>query len=360
MQIAIAKPYIGEEEKQAVVAILESGQLTQGARVAEFEQHFAAWHGAKHGIATSNGTTALMASIMAHNIGPGDEVILPAFSFFATASSVMSTGATPVFADIDPRTFCMSLEATAALITARTKAIMPVHLFGHPADMPGFAALCEAHGLILLEDAAQAHGATLNGRSIGSWGTASFSFYPTKNITTTEGGMVLTNDDEIARLVRMIRNQGMNTQYHHEILGYNFRMTDMAAAIGMIQLGRLAEWTQRRRDNAAYYNANLTTVQNPFVEPGYGHVYHQYTVLVPEPLERDAVLKQLHDAGIGARVYYPTPIHKQPVIQDNPIYNEVHLPETEKACQRVISLPVHPLLTQEERAYIVEKVNAVH
>ena len=198
MQIGIAKPFIGEAEKQAVLAVLDSGQLVQGTYVAEFESRFAAYHGAKHGIATSNGTTALIASIMAHDIGASNEVIIPAFTFFATASCILSTGACPVFADIDPDTFCMSPQSAEAVITEKTKAIMPVHLYGHPADMPAFEALCRKHNLILLEDAAQAHGAAIGERNVGTWGTASFSFYPTKNMTTTEGGMVLTNDDEIA------------------------------------------------------------------------------------------------------------------------------------------------------------------
>ncbi|HEX2908923.1 MAG TPA: DegT/DnrJ/EryC1/StrS family aminotransferase, partial [Phototrophicaceae bacterium] len=239
MQIPIAKPFIGEEEKQAVVAVLSSGQLSQGPKVAEFEKAFAEKHNAKHAVANSNGTTALISAMMAHGIGPGDEVIIPSFSFFATASCVLCVGARPVFADIDPDTYNLSPAAAEAAITPRTKAIMPVHLYGQPADMPAFQALCQKHGLVLLEDAAQAHLARIGDQFPGSWGTASFSFYPTKNMTTTEGGMILTNDDDIASRLRMIRHQGMNTQYYHEIVGYNFRMTDMEAAVGMVQLGRL-------------------------------------------------------------------------------------------------------------------------
>ncbi len=358
MQIPIAKPFIGEEEKQAVVQVLSSGQLSQGPKVAEFEGAFAAQHGAKHGIATSNGTTALMAAIMAHDIGPGDEVIIPSFSFFATASCVLSTGARPVFADIDPATFNLSPEAAEAAITPRTKAIMPVHLYGQPADMPRFEAICQKHGLVLLEDAAQAHLSHINGRHVGTWGTAGFSFYPTKNMTTTEGGMVLTNDDETARKLRMIRAQGMNTQYYHEVIGYNFRMTDMAAAVGLVQLGRLPEWTAKRQTNAAYYNQALESVTVPPVQGGHTHVYHQYTVRVPDGVDRDAVAKRLNERGIGVRVYYPLPIHRQPVFQQMGGYEKLHLPETEKATAQVFSLPVYPALTEEERNYVVQEINA--
>lgn len=357
MQIGIAKPYIGEEEKQAVLEVLESGQLTQGAKVAEFERAFADYHGAKHGIAANNGTTALMAAMMAHNIGPGDEVIIPSFSFFATASCVLSVGARPVFADIDPETFCLSPDAAEAAITPRTKAIMPVHLYGRPADMDRFEAICQKHGLVLLEDAAQAHGAAISGRKVGTWGTASFSFYPTKNMTTTEGGMVLTNDDNIAAKLRMIRNQGMGTQYYHEVVGYNFRMTNLQAAIGLAQFQRLGEWTDKRIANAAEYNARLTSVKTPAVTDGITHVYHQYTVRVPEGISRDEVSKKLNERGIGVRVYYPLPIHQQPVFQKMGGYENLHLPETEKATGEVFSLPVYPLLTDEERDYIVYEVN---
>ncbi len=359
MQIPIAKPYIGDEEKQAVMAVMDSGQLSQGPKVAEFERAFADYHGAKHGVATSNGTTALMASMMAHGIGPGDEVIIPSFSFFATASCVLSVGAKPVFADIDPETFCLSPAAGEAAITPRTKAIMPVHLYGQPADMPRFEAICQKHGLILMEDAAQAHGASIGQRHVGTWGTASFSFYPTKNMTTTEGGMVLTNDDEIARKLRMIRHQGMNTQYNHEVVGYNFRMTDLVAAIGLVQLGRLPEWTCKRQENAAYFNERLESVKTPHVTPDYAHVYHQYTVRVPDGADRDTVVKRLNERGVGVRVYYPTPIHRQPVFAAMDGYSRVYLRETEKATREVFSLPVHPALTQEERDYVVQEVNTL-
>ncbi|MBL8163164.1 MAG: DegT/DnrJ/EryC1/StrS family aminotransferase, partial [Anaerolineae bacterium] len=210
----------------------------------------------------------------------------------------------------------------------------------------------------LLEDAAQAHGAAIGKRRVGTWGTASFSFYPTKNMTTTEGGMVLTNDDEIARKLRMIRAQGMNTQYYHEVVGYNFRMTDMAAAIGLVQLGRLPEWSCARVGNANYFSAHIESVKTPVTPADYTHVFHQYTVRVPDGVERDAVTKRLNEKGVGVRVYYPLPIHKQPVFQAMDGYKDVVLPETDKATAQVFSLPVHPALTEEERAYIVQEVNA--
>ncbi len=359
MQVPIARPYIGDEEKQAVMAVLDSGQLTQGAQVKAFEDAFAAYHGAEYAVAVSNGTTALIAALMAHQIGPGDEVIIPAFTFFATASSVLCVGAQPVFADIDSETMCLSPEATEAAITPRTKAIMPVHLFGHLADMPAFEAICRKHDLILLEDAAQAHGAWLDQHYAGTWGTAAFSFYPTKNMTTAEGGMVLTNDAEIDRRLRMIRHQGMNTQYYHEVLGYNFRLTNIAAAIGLAQLKRLPDWTEKRIAHAAFYNQRLEGLRLPVTQAGYRHVFHQYTVRVQDGQDRDTLVAQLNERGVGARVYYPLPIHQQPVIQEMNIYDGLELPETIRASQQVLSLPVHPLLSQEELNYVVQEVNAL-
>lgn len=359
MNIPIAQPLIGPEETSAVLDVLSSGHLVQGQQVAAFEQAFAALHQARHAVATSSGTTALMAALMAHGIQPGDEVIVPSFSFFATASCVLSVGACPVFADIDPDTFCLSPPAAEAAITPRTAAIMPVHLFGLPADMDQFAAICQRHGLLLLEDAAQAHGAAIDGRPVGHWGTASFSFYPSKNMTTGEGGMVLTNDEALAARLRMIRNQGMSQQYRHEVLGYNFRMTDLAAALGLAQLRRLPEWNAQRRANAACYDDAITSLQTPGVPPGYTHVYHQYTVRVPVGLDRDATVAALNERGIGARVYYPTAIHCQPVLQADAAYRNVDLPATMDATRRVISLPVHPAITAGERDFIVESVNAL-
>ena len=358
MQIPIARPFIGAEERQAVIEVLSGGQLSQGPKVAEFERAFAAYQGAKHGIATNNGTTALTAAMMAHGIGPGDEVIVPSFSFFATASCVVSVGATPVFADIDPASLCLSPAAAEDAITSRTKAIMPVHLYGQPADMVRFETLCARRGLLLLEDAAQAHGAAIGKRRVGTWGTASFSFYPTKNMTTTEGGMVLTNDDEIARKLRMIRNQGMGTQYYHEIVGYNFRMTDLAAAIGLVQLGRLPQWTESRIANAAHFSRHLKKVAVPVAVADTTHVFHQYTVRVPAGADRDRIVTKLNERGVGARVYYARPIHQQPVFASQDRFRNVQLPETERASREVISLPVHPALTDAERDYVVQEVNA--
>jgi dTDP-4-amino-4,6-dideoxygalactose transaminase len=234
---------------------------------------------------------------------------------------------------------------------------MPVHLYGQPADMRRFQDLCTRHGLLLLEDAAQAHGASSHGQPVGTWGTAAFSFYATKNMTTTEGGMLLTADAEIARRARIIRNQGMDQQYSHVMMGFNLRMTNLCAAIGLAQLQKLPAWTRRRQAHAALYNAALKGVTTPYVAPHTEHVYHQYTVRVPEGLDRDAAVKQLNARGIGARVYYPQAIHRQPVYVETGLYAWLRLPETERAVREVMSLPVHPALTDEECALIIDEVN---
>jgi perosamine synthetase len=355
--IQIAQPMIGEEEEQAVLAVLRSGALVQGERVAAFERAFADYHGAAHGVAVNNGTAALVAALMAHGIGPGDEVILPAFSFFAAAAAVLSVGATPVFADIDPETFCLSPDAAAAAITARTAAILAIHLYGCPADLPRLEALCRRRGLLLLEDAAQAHGAAIAGRRVGTWGTAAFSFYPSKNMTTIEGGMVLTNDAAIARRLRMIRNHGADRPYTHELLGYNFRMNELTAALGTVQLGRLPAWNARRWQNACGYDRHLTGVITPVRPPGYEHVFHQYTVRIPT--DRDRAVRRLHTRGIEARVYYATPLHRQPLFRAQQADTRFDLPETDRAAREVLSLPVHPALTADDLAHVIAEVNAL-
>jgi dTDP-4-amino-4,6-dideoxygalactose transaminase len=267
---------------------------------------------------------------------------------------VSLAGATPVFADIDLDTFNLDPAAAEAVITPRTKAIMPVHLYGQPADMDAFVDIADRHGLLLFEDAAQAVAASLNGRAVGTWGIgASFSFYPTKNMTSGEGGMVATGDAEVARRLRLLRNQGMEKRYSNEIVGFNTRMTDIHAAIGRVQLTRLAGWTARRRENAAFLNKNLRGVIVPATIDGAEPVYHQYTIRVVDH-DRDAFANELAERGVGSGVYYPTPIPRLPSFE-----LELDLPNTEVAASQVLSLPVHPALTQSELETVVEAVNAV-
>jgi perosamine synthetase len=350
--IPISKPLIGEKEIAAVISVLESGQLAQGPRVAEFEDHFAAFCGVRHAIATSSGTTALVAALLAHGIGPGDEVITTPFTFVASANSILATGARPVFADIDAESYNIAPDLLAAKITSRTRAILPVHLYGYPCDMDSIMEIAESHGLAVVEDACQAHGAAIRGQKVGSFGTGCFSFYPSKNMTTGEGGMITTDDDEIAERTRLIRNHGQSETYHHVAPGYNFRMTELQAALGLVQLERLPEWTQKRIENASYLSARLSNVVSPQVREGYLHVYHQYTVRVEG--DRDGALERLAEAGIGARVYYPLPVHQQPFYRR--LGYEDALPVAERMSQQVLSLPVHPSLTEEDLDTIVSEV----
>ncbi len=355
--IPIARPLIGEEEKAAVLAVLESGQLAQGKVVAEFEEAFAAYCGVRHAIATSNGTTALHVALLAHGIGPGDEVITSPFTFIASANSILYVGARPVFVDIDPVSFNINPDLIESAITPRTRAIMPVHLFGNPAHMAHICQIADRYGLIVIEDAAQAHGAEEGGRRAGSFGTGCFSFYPTKNITTGEGGMITTNDDRVAERARLIRSHGMRRRYYHEMLGYNFRMTDIHAAIGLAQLPKLEDFNRRRIANAAYLSERLPAhrVQVPTVRPGTRHVFHQYTVRVLAPLDRDELRDRLASAGVGSEVYYPVPVHKQQVYAELG-YGDQSFPQAERAAREVLSLPVHPALTQDELDAIASAV----
>jgi dTDP-4-amino-4,6-dideoxygalactose transaminase len=319
--------------------------------VAAFEEEFSALVAGRHCIAVNSGTSALHLGMLAAGIAPGDEVIVPSFSFAATANAVRLAGATPVFADIEPDHFCLDPAAVEAAVTPRTTAIMPVHLYGHPAAMSALTAVAERHGLLLVEDAAQAHAATLDGRPVGSFGqVAAFSFYPTKNMTAGEGGMVVTSDEGVARMVRLLRNQGMERRYENEVVGFNTRMTDIHAAIGRVQLGRLAGWTADRQRNAKVLDEGLRGVVVPPVADGAEHVYHQYTVRADD---RDALAAKLTEHGVGSGVYYPTPIHRLPSFG-----LELDLPETERAAREVLSLPVHPALSDADVAAVVAAVNA--
>lgn len=352
--IPAARPEIGDEERAAVDRVMQSGMLAQGPEVAAFEKEFSAIVNGLHSVAVNSGTSALHMAFLAAGVGPGDEVIVPSFSFAATANSVALAGATPVFVDIELDYFNAAPAAIEAAITPRTKAIMPVHLYGHPADLVAIKGIADKHGLLLFEDAAQAHAASVNGTPVGAWGIAgSFSFYPTKNMTSGEGGMITTPSDEVARLSRVLRNQGMERRYENEVVGFNTRMTDIHAAIGRVQLTKLAGWTAKRQENAAFLSANLEGVVTPPTAPGAVHVFHQYTIRVVDH-DRDAFAEQLTQRGVGSGVYYPTPIHRLPSFR-----LDLDLPVTELATTQVLSLPVYPSLTQGELDTIVEAVNAV-
>jgi perosamine synthetase len=348
--IPLAGPVLGALEKEAVLRVLESGMIAQGPEVAAFEQEFAATVEGRHCIAVNSGTSALHLGLLAAGIGKGDEVIVPSFTFAATANAVALTGATPVFVDIDPDTYCMSPDAAEAAIGSRTAAIMPVHLYGHPAAMVRICELARQHGLAVFEDAAQAHLAELSGIPVGCHGSfGAFSFYPTKNMTTGEGGMVVTADEAIARKVRLLRNQGMEIQYQNELVGFNARMTDIAAAIGRVQLEQLPTWTEARRCNAAVLDEGLEGVVVPACVGDVRHVYHQYTV---RSTDRESLVGRLEAAGVGYGIYYENPVHRLPSFRQ-----AVELPETERAAASVVSLPVHPKLAPVDLERIVEAVN---
>ena len=357
--IPIAKPIIGEDEISTVTAVLRSGIIAQGKKVEEFEGAFAEFGGTKYAVAVNSGTAALHIALLAHGIGEGDEVITSPFTFIATANSILFTAAKPVFADIEEETFNIAPDSITGKITPRTKAIIPVHLYGQPCDMKRIMRIAQEHGLIIIEDACQAHGAEFGSRKVGSFGTGCFSFYPTKNITTGEGGMITTNDKDIAQRARMIRSHGQRERYFHEILGYNYRMTDIAAAIGLCQLGKLEEFNSKRMENAKFLTKELSGIKGlipPSVKSNTQHVFHQYTVRITQDfgIPRDELRQKLMDKGVGTEIYYPLPIHKQPLYQRLG-YND-RLPNSEKAAREVLSLPVHPSLTKKDLECVVDSL----
>ncbi|WP_187286016.1 DegT/DnrJ/EryC1/StrS family aminotransferase [Streptomyces sp. ME109] len=360
--ISAARPVIGEEEIDAAVRVLRSGRVVQGPEVAAFETEFSDVVDGRHCVAVNSGTSALHLTLLALGVGPGDEVIVPSFSFAASANAVRLVGADVVFADIEADSFCLDPAAVEAAVTPRTAAIMPVHLYGHPAAMDRIMAIAERHGLAVVEDACQAHAAALHGTRVGAFGNAgTFSFYPTKNMHSLEGGMVTTADAEIARTLRLLRNQGMEQRYANEIVGANVRMTDVSAAIGRVQLAKLHGWTEQRIANAAYLTEHISapSVVTPSVAEGARHVFHQYTVRVRG--DRDAAMAALTRAGVGNAVYYPTPIHRlKPYWEpDQKAGRTWDLPETERAAAEVVSLPVHPGLSTGDLERIVSAVDAL-
>ncbi len=346
--IKLAHPVVEADEQAAVIEVLNSGQLAQGPRVAAFEAAFARYQDAPHAVALNSGTAALDVALLARGIGPGDEVIVPAFSFAATANTVLHAGATPVFVDVRASDFGIDATCVEAAITPRTRAVVPVHLYGQICDVEPVAALCAARGIALIEDAAQAVGAELRGRRAGAWGDASFSFYATKNLQTGEGGMIVTRDAAVDARARVLRSQGEPERYVTEEAGFNYRMTEVAAAIGGTQLPKLDARIERRQANAARLTellADVAALTLPRELPGRRHVWHQYTVRVAGG--REALRAGLRERGIETGVFYPTPIHRQPLYRRLG-YGNLELPVATRLADEVLSLPVHPALSDAD------------
>ncbi|HLC90257.1 MAG TPA: DegT/DnrJ/EryC1/StrS family aminotransferase [Candidatus Nanoarchaeia archaeon] len=349
--IPMAKPLLGAEEKEAVLKVLDSGMLAQGKEVEDFEKAFASYIGTSFAIATSNGTTALHAALLAHGIRAGDEVITTPFTFIATANAIKMVGATPVFVDVEENTFNINPSLVEKAITPRTKAILPVHLFGMPAAMDTIMEIAQKYHLNVIEDACQAHGAELllprgERKKVGSFGTGCFSFYPTKNMTTSEGGMITTDDAGIAEKVKRLisHHSSPYNKYLHAALGYNFRMTNISAAIGLAQLKKLPLFNNARKQNAKILTEGLASIPGLILPGSYeGHVFHQYTIRVTPSfgLSRDKVAEELTALGIGNSIFYPLPLHKQEAFCE---HNGQSFPVAERLAKEVLSIPVHPAL----------------
>lgn len=368
--IKINEVCFGKEELKAVENVLRTGVLTErsgmGPKVLEFERRFADYVGVKHAIAVSSGTAALHAALLAAEVKPGDEVILPSFAFQAAAEAALLVGATPVFVDIDEETYCMDVESVEEAISRDTKAIIPVHLYGLPVDMDPILELAKERDIIVIEDAAQAHGAAYKGKKVGSIGhMGCFSFYATKNMATGEGGMVTTDDEEYAEALRAIRNHGEERANWSVRLGHNYRMSEVQAALGIAQLGKLPNFLKKRRSNAENLSKELSSVRRlilPKEPEGMLHAWNLYTVRVrgANAAKRNKVVEKLREKGIGASIYYETPIHLLP------FYKKFFKPrrrgglaKTEKAARQVFSIPIHPKVSPEELEYMVKNLRRI-
>jgi len=381
--IKVATPSVGEEEIQAVAEVLRSGRYVQGPKVKEFEEKFASYIGTKHAIATNSGTSALHISLAAAGIGPGDEVIVPPLTFFATIEAVLHQNAIPIFADIDHEIFNLDPIDVARHITNRTKAVIPVHLYGHPAEMDPLMDLAQDHNLTVIEDAAQAHGAEYKGKKVGGIGHAGcWSFYATKNMTAIEGGMITTNDDKIAETARIIRNHGMTSYDDHVILGYNYRMNEISAAIGIIQLSKLESLNADRAKVSLYLIEHLKDIDwliAPIIRPYVKHAFFWVPFKVNEEklgMNTLQLTRLLKEKGVEVRHRYQEPLYKQQVLINRKIYphncplscphysnhidySKVHLPNVEKVAGKIIGLPNHPNLTKKELDIVLSVIKSI-
>jgi dTDP-4-amino-4,6-dideoxygalactose transaminase len=342
------------EIEPAVLAALKNAHYILGPNVTAFEQEAAEYLGCKYALGVANGSDALIMALRALKIGPGDEVITPSFTFIATVSAILHVGATPVFIDIDPNNFNLDLAQIEALITPQTKAILPVHLYGNPADMPKLMSLASQHQVKVIEDCAQSFGASWQGQMTGTFGDcATFSFYPSKNLACLgDGGMVATNSEETYKTLLALRNHGSFVRYHHEMLGYNSRLDELQAAILRVKLKHIDSFNQRRAKVALQYNALLAdVVTTPRLPINGQHIFHQYTILHPQ---RDAIMAALKAANISSMIYYPIPLHRQELFKGK--YHDLHLPVTEEITQQCVSLPIYPEMTSAQVKRVAEVI----
>ncbi len=350
--------------EQKVLEVIRSGMVAQGPVVAELERGVAEITGAKHAVAVNNGTTALVVALEVLDLKPGDEVITSPFTFVATLNAIIEAGAVVRFGDIATEDFNLTGTSVKDVVNDHTRALLPVHLYGQPADMTELGAIAREGGLALVEDAAQSLGATFDGQGVGSFGIGCFSLYATKNLTSGEGGMVTTSDDAIADRIRVLRNQGMRQRYQYEVPGHNYRMTDLQAAVAVPQLATYDAQVARRRANAQRLTALLTGIDGlvlPQQLPGRGHVWHQYTVLLPEAVaaERDAVVQRLADRGVGSGVYYPKPVYDYECYRNHPRVVIPEAPVAAAVAARCLSLPVHAHLSDGELETVAAAVREV-
>jgi len=356
--IYTSKVFVNEEMRRAVNEVFDSGMFVMGKKKEEFEKKFAEFIGSKYAIAISNGTTALEVTLQSLGIGKGDEVIVPSHTAFPTIEPILQLSATPVFVDIDPKIYTIDPKAVERAVTKKTKVIMPVHLYGHPADLDPIIEICKEKNIFLVEDACQAHNAKYKGKIVGSFGIAGcFSFYPSKNVTVCgDGGMIVTNDEEINKKARMLLNHGQDGNYNHVILGHNYRLSEIQCAIGIKQLEMIEHFTKRRREIAELYQENLkdTKLILPFEAEYARHVYHLY-VIRTEADKRDKIIEGLKKEGIHCGIHYPIPCHQQEAVKHKEI-KVPFLPITEKIVKEIITLPIYPLLKDEEVKMISEKI----
>jgi perosamine synthetase len=362
--IPITSVRFGKAEEDLVLEVLRSGSIAQGPMVKRLEDSFAEKFGVKHAIAVNNGTTALVAALEVLGLQPGDEVITTPFTFVATVNAILEAGASAVFADIREEDFNLDPDSVAALIGPKTKVLLPVHLYGQMADMDPFVALASKHGLRILEDSAQSHGATYRGTYSGGFGLGTFSFYATKNITTGEGGLITTDDDVLADRLRILRNQGTRERYVYEVAGHNYRLTDLQAALAIPQLDRYESLVEKRRENAARLIdglAGLPGLVVPRQLPGRTHVWHQFTIRVTEEaaLGRDDFVSALLDRGIGSGVYYPRLLFDYEAYRDHPRVKVTETPVAARIATQVISLPVHTALSDDDISEIISVVSSL-